>query len=131
MSPIRNFPSPKLADKKRDRVRISTFRLKIVKTFTFWWNLSNFDQKGQFLTHSTHGIFSYRKTKFLDFPVNLDIVEEIISELNRRPASQLQCWHPDNVALKVYSYMQNNTHSVLNAEIKFEIWNTFEGMLIC
>ena len=44
--------------------------------------MSNLHQKGNFLTLSAHGIFL--KPFFLDSPVNLGIVGEIISEWTRR-----------------------------------------------
>ena len=74
----KNFPSPKLADKKRDQVGFSIFWLEIGKKIPFWSKMSNLYQKGNFLTLWAHGIFP--KPNFLDSPVNLGIVGEVISE---------------------------------------------------
>ena len=74
----KNFPSPNLADKKRDQVGFSIFWLVIGKKIPFWSKMSNLYQKGNFFTLWAHGIFP--KPSFLDSPVNLGIVGEIISE---------------------------------------------------
>ena len=81
MSPIKNFPSPKLADKKRDRAGFLNFWLEIGKKIPFWSKMSNLYQKGKFLTLWANGIFFNQV--FWDSPVNFGIVGQIISECTR------------------------------------------------
>ena len=80
MSPIKNFSSFELADKKRDWVGFSNILLEMVKK-------SLFSQNCQILTKRSisdpFGSRDFSKASFLDSPVNLVKVGEKISWFTR------------------------------------------------